>query len=533
MIVADVQAPFPLLSLLIFIPIVSAAMIAFLVPARRGDVAHALGVIVTVITFGLVIVLLVQFNPSRSDFQFVESHNWISRLGVGYLLGVDGISLFLLALTGFLFPLMLLGSYHIRKRLKQFTVWVLLLEGIQMGVFAATDIFCFFIFWELTLVPVYFLIGYWGGTERIRAAVKFFIFTAVGSAFLLAAVVATGVLADGPLSFNINEIIRTDFPLWTQRLLFWGFTIGFLFKVPVVPVHTWLPDAHTEAPTAGSADLAGVLLKIGVFGLIRFSIPLFPRAAVEAVPVLLTLGVIGIVYAALVAMRQSDAKRMVAYSSISHMGFIVLGLFALTTTGVQGSVFGMLSHGLTTAALFFLVGFFYDRKHSHKIAAFGGGMRTVMPIYGGLFLFIVFASVGLPGLTGFVGEALSLFGTFVVHRWWAILASLGVILTAIYMLWLYQRLFNGQVTLEENRSLTDLTIREIGVIAPIVVLVLALGIYPSWVLDRIEPSVNRIITEVEVRTRGTDQQYTQPKQTAPGGMQVETAGSPSGRQEDE
>lgn len=524
---AQSAADVPFVTLLVFIPIIGAILIGLLVPSRRGELAHVLGVGITLLNLGIVIWMLVAFDASSAKFQFVERASWIPRLGVGYLMGVDGISLFMLALTGFLFPLMLLGSYHIRRRLKHFTVLVLALEGVQMGVFGATDLFLFFIFWELTLVPVYFLIGYWGGPNRVRAAVKFFIFTAVGSAFLLAAIIATGVLADGPLSFNINEVIKTDFPIWTQRILFWGFTIGFLFKVPVVPVHTWLPDAHTQAPTAGSADLAGVLLKIGVFGLIRFSIPLFPRAAVEAVPILMTLGVVGIVYAALVAMRQDDAKRLVAYTSISHMGFVVMGLFALTTTGIQGSVFQMLAHGLTTAALFFLVGFFYDRRHSHEISAFGGGVRTVMPVYAGVFLFMAFASAGLPGLTNFVGEGLTLFGTFVGHRWWAIAAATGMILAAVYMLWLYQRLFNGELTVDENRGLKDLNIRELAVVVPIVLLVLGLGVYPKWVLERIEPSVNRIIAEVELKTKGTDQEYVQPAETAPGGIEVETAPLPA------
>lgn len=533
MTLAAASSDMPFITLLVFIPIVGAVLIGLLVPSRRGDLAHVLGVGVSLLNLAIVIWLLVAFDADSAKFQFVERSSWIPELGIGYLMGVDGVSLFLLALTGFLFPLMLLGSYHIRRRLKHFTVLVLFLEGVQMGVFGATDLFLFFIFWELTLVPVYFLIGYWGGPDRIRAAVKFFIFTALGSAFLLAAIVATGFLADGPVSFNINEIIKTDFPLWTQRILFWGFTIGFLFKVPVVPFHSWLPDAHTEAPTAGSADLAGVLLKIGVFGLIRFSIPLFPRAAVEAVPILIALGVVGIVYAALVAMRQDDAKRLIAYTSISHMGFVVMGLFALTTTGVQGSIFQMLAHGLTTAGLFFLVGFFYDRRHSHEIAAFGGGVRTVMPVYAGVFLFMAFASAGLPGLTNFVGEALTLFGTFVGHRWFAIVAATGVILAGIYMLWLYQRLFNGELTVEENRGLKDLNARELAVIVPIAVLVLALGIYPKWVLERIEPSVDRIVTEVERKTEGTDQEYVQPEQTSPGGIEIETAPAPSEAEHDE
>lgn len=501
----------PILSLLIWIPIVG-ALVVMLLPSRRPDVARALATVLSVTVFGLACYLLVIFDPESGALQLRESADWIPSLGIGYRLGVDGFSLFMLALTAFLFPLMLIGSTHVTKRVKHYVAFLLLLEGVQMGVFAATDTFLFFVFWELTLIPVYFLIGYWGGEDRRRAATKFFLYTAAGSAFLLAAVVGAGALADGGVSFDYGALARTDYPMLAQQLLFWGFTIGFLFKVPVVPFHTWLPDAHTQAPTAGSADLAGVLLKLGAFGMLRYSIPLFPRAAVQAVPVLLTLAVIGIVFTALVAIRQRDAKRLIAYTSVSHLGFVVMGIFALTTTGVIGGVTLMLNHGITTAALFFLIGFFYDRRHTHAISAFGG-LKKTMPVYAAIFLFMTFAAAGLPGLNGFVGEMLTLFGTFVVHRWWAVVAGVSVILAGIYMLWLYQRLFYGSEIKEENKGLKDLGAREIAVMVPMIVLVLLLGIYPKPVLDRIEPTAQRMIARVEVATRGTPQEYVQPAVT--------------------
>lgn len=502
---------FPLLSLLIFLPIVGAVVVAF-VPARRGDVARALGTAITVSTLGLAVWLLTQFETGVGSMQWVESHDWIPSLGIGYRLGVDGISLFVIALTALVFPLTLVASGKVTKRLKHYTIFLLLLEGLVIGVFCATDLFLFFVFWEAMLVPMYFLIGYWGSAGRVRAAVKFFIFTAAGSAFLFAAIVGAGVIAGG--DFSYAAILDHEFTLWTQRLLFWGFTIAFLVKVPTFPLHTWLPDAHTEAPMAGSVVLAAVLLKMGTYGLIRFSLPLFPRAAVEAVPVLLTLSVIGIVYGALVAIRQKDAKRLIAYTSVSHLGFITLGIFAITTTGLAGGVAQMVNHGLSTGALFFLMGMLYERRHSRLISDYGG-IRRQVPILGGVWLFVTFASAGLPGLNGFIGEMLTLFGTFVVHRWWAIGAAIGVILAAIYLLWMYQRMFLGPLDKAENEKMRDLSATELVVLVPLMVLMLVLGVYPKPMLERIEPSVHGVVEEVEAGTAGTDQAYVEPEQTSP------------------
>lgn len=502
---------FPILSMLIFLPIVGAVVVAF-VPERRGDVARALGTAITVTTLGLAGWLLVHFETGVGAMQFVESHEWIPSLGIGYHLGIDGISLFMVVLTALIVPLTLVASGRVTKRVKHYTIFILLLEGTILGVFCSTDLFLFFVFWEAMLVPMYFLIGYWGSAGRVRAAVKFFIFTAAGSAFLLAGIIAAGVLAGG--DFSYAGVLGHDYSLWAQRLLFWAFTISFLVKVPTFPLHTWLPDAHTEAPTAGSVILAALLLKMGTYGLIRFSVPLFPRAAVEAVPVLLTLSVIGIVYGALVAIRQKDAKRLVAYTSVSHLGFITLGIFAITTTGLTGGVAQMINHGLTTGALFFLVGMLYERRHSRLIDDYGGVRRQV-PVLGGIFLFVALASAGLPGLNGFIGEMLTLFGTFVVHRWWAIVAATGVILAAIYLLWMYQRMFFGPLDKAENEKLHDVTPTELVVLVPLMVLMLVLGIYPKPMLDRIEPSAHAIVTVVEEGTAGTDQAYVEPEQTSP------------------
>ena len=503
------KASYPLLTFIIFTPLLGAVLVG-LVPPRRQDVCRALGITMSAVTFGLTVLLVVKFRRGVAGYQFVESHTWIKSLGIGYRLGVDGISLFMVALTGLLFPLSLIASEGVRKRVKHYTMFMLTLETGVLGVFLATDLFLFFVFWEAMLVPMYFIIGGWGGERRVYAAVKFFLFTAAGSAFLLAAILALGLLTQ-PVSFDLARVSQTELSMVAQRVLFWGFTISFLVKVPVFPLHTWLPDAHTEAPTAGSVILAGVLLKLGAYGLLRFSLPLFPRAAVESVPVLLTLAVIGIVYGALVAIRQKDAKRLVAYTSVSHLGFIVLGIFALTTTGIQGGVIQMVNHGLTTGALFLLIGFVYERRHTREISEFGG-LKAQMPVYAGLFLFVALASAGLPGLNGFVGEMLTLFGTFVVHRPWAIVAATGVILAAIYLLWLYQRMFHGPLDNPANATLSDLRPTEVFVLAPIVVLILFLGIYPKPVLDRIEPSAAKIVKAVE---RGS--KFREPRSTRPGG----------------
>jgi NADH-quinone oxidoreductase subunit M len=397
-------------------------------------------------------------------------------------------------LTTFLMPLAVLASWTIDKRVKVYFVFLLALETGMLGVFSALDLFVFYLFWEVTLVPMYFLIGMWGYTNRIYAAMKFFLFTLAGSLLMLVAIIFLYFAAD-PHSFGFENVLGTELSIGTQRLLFLGFFASFAVKVPLVPFHTWLPDAHTEAPTAGSVMLAAVLLKMGAYGLIRFAIPLFPDAAREFVPWIMTLAIVGIVYGALVAIVQKDLKRLVAYSSVAHLGFVVLGMFVGTYQGMSGGVLQMISHGLSTGALFMLVGMLYDRRHTRAISDFGGLQKTV-PILAGIFLFVLLSSIGLPGLNGFVGEFLVLLGTFVGYRWWVIPAAFGVVLAAIYLLWAYQRVFHGPVTRDENRRLPDVSFREAVMLAPVLALIAFIGIYPKPFLERIEPSARKVVDQL-------------------------------------
>jgi NADH-quinone oxidoreductase subunit M len=424
----------------------------------------------------------------------------------------------MIVLTALLFPLGLLGSADIDERLKAFTVWMLVLESALLGVFLALDLVLFFVFFEIVLVPMYFIIGQWGHGRRVYAATKFFIYTMAGSAFLLVGLLSVAFLhqaSTGQLTFDLPTLMRwTSAPGHlspvTQKALFLAFFAAFAVKVPLFPLHTWLPDAHTEAPTAGSVILAGVLLKMGTYGFLRFSLQLFPKAAVDLAPLLLVLATIGIVYGAIVAAMQPDLKRIIAYSSVAHLGFVVLGIFALTTQGIEGGVFTMISHGLTTGALFLLVGMLSDRRHTREVSAFGGLWKSI-PILSGLFLLATFASIGLPGLSGFVGEFLALIGTFIVHRPYAIISAVGVILAAVYLLWAFQRVFTG-VPEGENAALPDINIRELSTVVPLLALSLFLGIYPKPVIDRVQPSVQALICHIERNTN-----YKQPAVAVGGG----------------
>ncbi|MGH9014267.1 MAG: NADH-quinone oxidoreductase subunit M [Acidimicrobiia bacterium] len=492
---------FPVLTCIIVTPAAGAVLVA-LMPSRRPELARAIGYAATAATGGFTGYLLWHFETGRAGYQFVEDHRWIGSLGVRYLLGVDGISVFMVVLTALLFPLGLLASATLTERVKAFTMWMLVLEASLMGVFLGLDLVLFFVFFEIVLVPMYFVIAGWGHEHRVYAAIKFFLFTMAGSAFLLVGLLTLAFLhARAPgndLTFDIRTLME-----WapgglsdgTARLLFLAFFAAFAVKVPLFPLHTWLPDAHTEAPTAGSVILAGVLLKMGTYGFLRFSLTLFPQAAVDLAPLLLVLATIGIVYGAVVAAMQPDLKRLVAYSSVAHLGFVVLGIFALTTQGLEGGLFTMVSHGLTTSALFLLVGMLYDRRHTRQIADFGGLWKSV-PIMGGIFLAVAFASIGLPGFSGFVGEFLSLLGAFLVDRPYAIISAVGVILAAVYLLWAFQRAFTG-VPSGENADLPDLGFRELVCVVPLLALSLFLGLYPKPVIDRIEPSVRSIIEHVE------------------------------------
>jgi len=498
------SAGFPLLTALILVP-AAGAVITLLIPGRRPELTRTVGYVTSAVTFGLALYLLIQFDAGHAGYQFVSDHPWMPALGIRWILGVDGISLFMVGLTALLIPISMVASADLEKP-KSFTFWMLVLEASVIGVFLALDSIVFFVFFELVLVPMYFLIVGWGHGNRRYAAVKFFLYTATGSAFLFAGILSVAFLhqhATGQLTFDVRVLTSwassaQNVSLTTTKWLFLAFAVGFAVKIPLVPFHTWLPDAHTDAPTAGSVVLAGVLLKMGTYGFLRFAIPMFPQAAVDLAPVLLVLAVVGITYGAVVATMQPNLKRIIAYSSIAHLGFVVLGVFALTKEGISGGLFTMLSHGLTTGALFLLVGMLYDRRHTYELSEFRGLWKAV-PIFGGLFVAATFASIGLPGFSGFVGEFLSLLGAFLTSRWYAVGAATGVILAAVYMLWAVQRAFTGEPD-EQNAATRDIGFREICTVAPLLGLSLFLGLYPKPVLDRLQPSVSALVSQVETHS---------------------------------
>ena len=492
---------FPILSALILVPAVS-ALVVMLLPERRRELVQPLGLIMSMLPVPLAILLFVEFERGTAAFQFVESQSWIPELGVSWHLGVDGISLLLVVLTSILVPIALAASTAITDRVRLFTAMTLLLEAGLIGVFLSLDLFLFFVFFEVILIPMAFIIGIWGSENRVYAAVKFFLYTAFGSALMLAGIIALAFIHRdqfGVLSFSYLDLLNLDLEGSTQAWLFGAFALAFAIKVPMFPLHTWLPDAHVQAPTAGSVLLAGVLLKMGTYGFLRFNLPLFPDATIDFIPLMAVLAVTGIIYGALVAIVQSDLKKLVAYSSVSHLGFIVLGIFALTSQGLQGGVVQMINHGLTTGALFLLVGMMYERRHTKEIAAYGG-VAKVMPIFAGVFLFMAFASIGLPGLNGFVGEFLILLGTYATLPVYAILAATGVILAAIYLLWAYERVFTGEITVAENENLQDFSLREKLIFVPLVALIILLGVYPKIALDVIEPSTEAVLDRIEATT---------------------------------
>jgi NADH-quinone oxidoreductase subunit M len=445
------------------------------------------------------------FIPGTADFQLYTVVPWIEGWGVHYAVGVDGISLFMVLLSTFTMPVAILGSFnYITKRERPFYALLLLLQTGIIGVFAAMDLFLFYVFFELTLVPMYFIVGVWGGERRIYAAVKFFLYTALGSLLMLVGILylyAQARAATGVPSFLYLDLLNAPLSLGQQLWLFSAFALAFAIKVPVFPFHTWLPDAHVEAPTPGSVVLAAVLLKMGTYGFIRFLLPLFPEASAHptVVTVMISLGVIGIVYAAVVAAVQPDAKKLVAYTSVAHMGFVVMGVFALTTNGLQGGLVVMISHGVSTGALFLLLGMLYERRHTRQIDQFGG-LARVAPLLATAFVITAFASIGLPGTSGFVGEFLALLGTFERHPVLAGIATTGVIFAAYYMLPMVQTMFFNKLDREDNRVVQDLSRREMAVLAPLVFLMIGLGVYPKPILERMEPSVQAVLERVESRT---------------------------------
>ncbi|MCD9625736.1 complex I subunit 4 family protein [Rhabdothermincola salaria] len=501
---------FPILPALILVPFVGALAIA-LIPRSRPELHRQVAVLASLLTGILAAVVVVQFDTADPGFQFTVSQTWVESLDIKFFLGVDGISLFLVALTGVLFPIALFAAKPDHD-VKGYYGWLTVLMGGCMGAFLALDLFLFFLMFEITLIPLYMLIGKWGHGRRVYAATKFFLFTMLGSAFMLVSIVALAVLAgagdDGGVSFDFTKIIASDsLATNTGRWLFLGMAVAFAVKVPSFPFHTWLPDAHTEAPTAGSIDLAGILLKLGTYGFLRFGLELFPEATVWFAPVMLTLGAIGIIYGGIVAAMQKNLKRLVAYSSVAHMGFAVMGLFALNVEGIEGSVLQMVNHGISTGALFILLGFLYKRRHTYEIAKLKG-IAKVAPVYAGIFTVVMMSSIGVPGLNGFVGEYLILLGTFISHRWWAVVAAAGVIVAALYLLWAYQRVFHGEPD-EDNKLFPDLDLSERLVMVPLLFLIVFLGVYPKPVLDRIEPSVKRVVARMEAEVPGFTQPVTQ------------------------
>jgi NADH-quinone oxidoreductase subunit M len=487
--------PFPILTSLIVLPIVGAILLLFVRDDER--LARNVALVVSLLVFAETLLLWSRFAPGSADFQFVERHLWMPKFGITYAVGVDGISLLLIVLTAFLTPLALLGSWQsVHQKTSAFCMFVLLLESAMIGVFVSLDLFLFYVFWDAMLVPMYFLIGIWGYERRIYAAVKFILYTMAGSVLMLLAILGLAYYhstVTGDYSFDLLKLYALDVPPHLQFWFFLAFALAFAIKVPLFPFHTWLPDAHVEAPTAGSVILAGVLLKMGTYGLVRFAFPLFPRAAVFFAPMLGVLAVVGIIYGALVAMVQPDMKKLVAYSSVSHLGFVVLGIAAMNTQGVQGAVYQMLNHGISTGGLFLIVGMLSDRRHTRLIAEYGG-LKKVMPRLVAVFLLVTLSSIGLPGLNGFVGEFLILLGAFRSDPRLATFAATGVILSAAYMLWMFQRVNYGPVTNEKNAALSDLSAREGLVIIPIVAAAILMGVLPNLFLRPIEPSVQRTLS---------------------------------------
>ena len=487
-----------ILSWITYLP-AGAAVILLLFPRESLRAMKWFAFTSSMIVFLLALYPVYRMDQGLPGMQFEESVPWIRASGytISHHLGVDGISLFLVALTAFLTPLALLASWDsISRRLKPFLICMLLLETGMIGVFCALDLVLFYVFWEVMLIPMYFLIGVWGGERRVYAAVKFILYTMVGSLLMLVAIIYLG-LANGGTTFDLPAIQQNlvsgalQLTHRQELWLFLAFLLAFAIKVPMFPLHTWLPDAHVEAPTAGSVILAGVLLKMGTYGILRFCLPLFPTASQTVAPYLIVLGLIGIVYGALVAMVQPDLKKLVAYSSVSHMGLIIVGIFAFTIQGLQGATLQMLNHGLSTGALFLLVGMIYDRRHTRLIADFGG-LAHGSPALAVFFMIVTLSSIGLPGLNGFVGEVLVLVGTFLKNRTYAAIAATGMILGAVYMLWMYQRVFLGVATAPANREMGDISRREKCVLIPVVVVMVWMGVYPSPFLKRMEASLHAV-----------------------------------------
>ena len=490
---------FPFLSLILFTPLAGAILLLF-ISKQNETLIRLIANVTAAIGFLISLPLWFWYDSSNPDWQFVEKYPWIPSVGAEYFIGVDGFSVLLILLATLMGVIGVLCSWNaIRMRVKEYYIFLLMLQTGMIGAFVALDFLLFFLFWEVMLVPMYFLIGIWGSDNRLYSAIKFFLFTLVGSVIMLLGILAVYFYhysATGIYSFDITRFHELNIPYELQWWIFLAFFLGFAVKVPMFPFHTWLPDAHTDAPTAGSVILAAVLLKMGTYGFIRFSLPILPEATQAFVPVVVLLSIIGIVYGALVAMAQRDWKRLVAYSSVSHMGMVMLGMFALTPVGITGSIVQQLNHGISTGGLFLLVGVVYERRHTRLIAEYGG-LSSVMPVYAAIFLVMTMSSIGLPTLNGFIGEFLILQGVFVVSKTWAFFAASGIVLGAAYMLWLYQRTMFGKVTNPKNENLPDIGLREFATFVPLLILAVWIGLYPKPFLDRLETSVDKVMSRVD------------------------------------
>jgi NADH-quinone oxidoreductase subunit M len=490
----------PILSVLIFLPLAGIVPLLFL-DQKNDKVLKGYTLAISLVEFLLSLKLWFGFNDAYGGMQFVERHSWLPSYGISYYLGIDGFSVLLILLATFLTPICVLATWEdVQFRVKEFMICLLFMMSGMIGVFASLDIFLFYVFWELQLIPMYLLIGVWGNpARRVYAAVKFFLYTMFGSLLMLVAILVLyfyNAKVTGTYTFDLLKLYGLNVPFNMQFWMFLAFAVAFAIKVPMFPFHTWLPDAHTEAPTVGSVILAAVLLKMGTYGFLRFNMPLFPEAAHYFVPLFCILAVIGIVYGALVSMVQPDLKRLIAFSSVSHLGFVMLGLFAYNMQGIQGGVIQMINHGLSTGALFLIVGVVYERRHTRLISEFGG-LSNVMPIFATIFMIVALSSIGLPGLNGFVGEFLILLGAFKVNMFSAAVSATGVIFAACYMLWMFQRVMFGKCTNEKNMNLKDLSTREIVVFAPLLLFIVWIGVYPNTFLKKTEATTAQFVAKME------------------------------------